>query len=118
MCCAAAVTLSMPDSHTCLQVYDGETYDARLEQPGWNAPGFTNATAWSTVVVTPGPGGIMFAPPMPPIAVTDEFKPVSLTALDAANVVVDFGRNFAGFCRIRVKGAAGTTVVLRYVPHA
>ena len=30
--CASPVTFS--------EIYDGERYDARLEQPGWNAPGF------------------------------------------------------------------------------
>ncbi len=31
--CASPVTFS--------EIYDGERYDARLEQPGWNAPGFS-----------------------------------------------------------------------------
>lgn len=31
--CSSPVTFS--------EIYDGERYDARLEQPGWNAPGFT-----------------------------------------------------------------------------
>jgi hypothetical protein len=26
-------------------VYDGETYDARLEQSGWDSPGFAEQTA-------------------------------------------------------------------------
>ncbi len=33
--CASPVTFS--------EIYDGERYDARLAQPGWNAPGFTPA---------------------------------------------------------------------------
>ena len=33
--CASPVTFS--------EIYDGERYDARLEQPGWNAPGFVPA---------------------------------------------------------------------------
>lgn len=58
---------------------------------------------------------MMFAPPMAPMTITDEIAPVGFHRLDSQTVVVDFGRNFAGFCRIRVKGAAGTTVVLRCV---
>ena len=33
--------------------YNGETYDARLETPGWNAPGFaTDTQQWLPVKVT------------------------------------------------------------------
>jgi alpha-L-rhamnosidase len=32
-------------------VYNGESYDAQLEQPGWAAPGFDPATPWSAVHV-------------------------------------------------------------------
>ena len=30
-------------------VYNGETYDARLEQDGWSTVGFGNASSWSAV---------------------------------------------------------------------
>ncbi len=38
-------------------IYLGETYDARLEQPGWSACGFANATGWAPVVPAPLPQG-------------------------------------------------------------
>jgi hypothetical protein len=31
---------------TSNDVYAGEAHDARLEQPGWDAPGFANASRW------------------------------------------------------------------------
>ena len=46
--CASPVTFS--------EIYDGERYDARLEQPGWNAPGFT-----------PQLGGNRSEQPVPPL---------------------------------------------------
>jgi alpha-L-rhamnosidase len=36
-------------------IYDGETYDARLEQDGWAVCGFANGSAWAPATVLPGP---------------------------------------------------------------
>lgn len=36
--------------------YEGETYDARCEQPGWDSPRFDDST-WSPVAITEPPGG-------------------------------------------------------------
>lgn len=45
---------------TFSHIYGGEDWDARLEQPGWDAPGFAakaDAPAWREVVVAPAPRG-------------------------------------------------------------
>lgn len=94
-------------------VYDGETYDARLEQAGWSTPSFTNASAWDVATVVKGPGGVMYAQATASIQVAVTLKPVGSQLLADGSTVVDFGQNFAGFCRITVTGAAGDTVTLR-----
>ena len=55
-------------------IYDGETYDARLEQSGWDRPGF-DASTWTPVVVTSGPGGVLSAEMIPPIRVVETRQP-------------------------------------------
>src|SRR5688500_13852695 len=51
----------------------GETYDARLEQPGWNRPGFEDA-GWRPARPVAGPEGRLRAQAFPPIKVTDNLR--------------------------------------------
>ncbi|KAI0007314.1 alpha-L-rhamnosidase N-terminal domain-containing protein [Xylariaceae sp. FL0662B] len=46
------------------ELYDGETYDSRLEQPGWAAAGFEalETTKWAGVKELNGPSGQLAAP--------------------------------------------------------
>lgn len=46
-------------------VYNGEIYDARLEQVGWNTAGFKGA--WPNATVVAGPAGQLSAQMIPPI---------------------------------------------------
>lgn len=51
---------------------------------------------------------------MPHIGVVEENAPVSVTPLADGSHVVDFGRNLAGWTRLRVTGPKGATVVLKH----
>ncbi|MER6205841.1 family 78 glycoside hydrolase catalytic domain [Streptomyces sp. NPDC001642] len=93
-------------------IYAGETYNAELEKPGWDTPGF-DATSWQPVRTVPAPTGALAAATAPPIRVTDTRAPVKLTQPKPGVYVYDFGQNIAGWERLRVKGAAGTTVRMR-----
>lgn len=96
-------------------VYLGETYDARLEQPGWNAPGFDDST-WQPVCVEPETWaeiGQLCAQPLPPIRITKRLNPVSWHEIEPGKWIVDLGQNFAGWVRLRVEGPRGSTVQLR-----
>ncbi len=59
-------------------VYLGEVYDARKEQPGWDKPGF-NDSNWQPAVLATEPLGPLQAQDAPPIRVTRVLKPVKLT---------------------------------------
>ncbi len=88
-------------------IYFGEEYDARLEQDGWDLPGFEDA-AWKPVVENPFyPLERMVGEQVAPIRVTEELRPVSITPSPGkpGAWIVDFGQNFAGRCRITVRGA-------------
>ncbi len=94
-------------------VYLGEVYDARREQPGWDRAGFDEAS-WKPAAVAGAPDlGPLRAQDAPPIRVTRTLAPVRLTEPKPGVYIFDFGQNFAGWCRLRVNGPAGTRVRLR-----
>ncbi len=50
----------------------------------------------------------------PPIRVTQELKPRKMTQPTPGTYIFDLGQNMVGVARLRVKGAAGTKVQLRF----
>lgn len=94
-------------------IYLGEVYDARREIPGWDSPGASEA-GWSPAVLCPGPSGSLRAQPQPPIRVTARFRPVRVGAPRPGVAIFDFGRNFAGWARLRLRAPAGTRVRIRF----
>ena len=92
---------------------DGEDYDARRESPGWDTPEFDDSV-WKPVDVFPVSAARLVAQPNEPIRVIQEVKPVALTEPRPGVYVFDLGQNFAGWCRIKLTGPAGTTVMLRH----
>jgi len=94
-------------------VYLGEVYDAREDQPGWDATGFDDS-AWDTAACFEVPAGKLEAQPLPPIRVTDTLKPVSVEEVSPGVYLFDAGENLAGRVRINVSGPAGTRIAIRY----
>src|SRR6266576_3508083 len=58
-------------------IYNGETYDARLEQPGWNEAGFDDKN-WKSVTVLPTPKAKLVAPAGPPVKAMEQITPVKV----------------------------------------
>jgi alpha-L-rhamnosidase len=94
-------------------VYLGEHYDARLEQPGWNTLK-TDPKVWRNAVAIDGPSGNLTAQMQPPIRMTKVVKAVSVKQFKPGIFIADMGQNFAGVARLNVKGPAGTKITLRY----
>ena len=94
-------------------IYGGETYDARLETPGWDLPGF-NASGWKPATLIDPPKGTLSSQMMPPIRVIDTIVPLKMTAPRPGMYVFDMGQNFSGWVQLRVKGPRGTAVKLRH----
>ncbi len=92
---------------------NGETYDARLERPGWDRPGFDDA-GWVGARITAGPGGILEEQTSPPCKVMETIAPVSVREIRPGVAVYDLGVNIAGWAQLRVEGEAGREIVLRY----
>lgn len=97
---------------TANDIYDGENYDARLSQPGWDTPGF-DASAWQPVTTVAAPGGTMRADDVPPVRVAQTLKPVAMTQPEPGRYIFDLGQDIAGWEQLHVTGPAGTTVQLR-----
>ncbi len=95
----------------------GESYDARREQPGWDAPDFdaenwarpqvqnSKQAAW-TALLQRYPGN-----PVRPYA---ELTPVGITEPRPGVYVFDLGQNFAGHVRLTVSGQTGDSIRLRH----
>ncbi len=94
-------------------IYNGEVYDARLETPGWDAPGFDDS-AWDAAQTVKAPGGALSAEMMPAIQVTAEMVPRAISSPQPGVYVYDFGQNFSGWAQLRVQGPRGTRVQLRF----
>ncbi len=94
-------------------VYLGEVYDARAEIPNWDKPGYDDKD-WGKAILATGIETNHLEPlATPPIRITKRLKPLHITQPKPGVYIVDFGQNFAGVTRMRVKGAAGTRVRLR-----
>jgi alpha-L-rhamnosidase len=88
-------------------IYGGETYDARLEVPGWDEPGF-NDSAWQPAQVVEAPQGRLAAQLAPPIKAFEVIKPVKMTEPKPGVFVFDLGQNFASGCTRLVRSTPVT----------
>jgi alpha-L-rhamnosidase len=97
-------------------IYNGETYDARLEWPGWDTPHPTGrpASPWGGAVVTDPPGGHLVSEMMEPIRVVETLQPRTMNEPRPGVYVYDLGQNIAGWARLRVQGEPGMTVTLKF----
>ncbi|GAA4006169.1 hypothetical protein GCM10022211_18390 [Sphingomonas humi] len=102
-----------PAAVTKSEIYDGESYDARLEQPGWDSPGF-DASNWSDAKVGAAPGACLVGQTSPALKRTATLRAIAITEPAPGAFVLDFGQNFSGWVRVRATGAAGTTIRLRF----
>jgi alpha-L-rhamnosidase len=94
-------------------LYDGETYDARLERSGWSSPGY-DGNGWDGVRQIDWDLATLIAPSGPPVRRTELVVPVSITTSPSGHTIVDFGQNLVGRLRLSVQGEAGQTVTLRH----
>lgn len=92
--------------------YGGEDYDAQLEMPGWDTPGFDDGN-WDAVQVVQGPGGVLRAQQAPPIKVMDTLKPVAIERIAPGCYEADMGLNLSARPVLTVKGKPGDSVTIR-----
>jgi alpha-L-rhamnosidase len=97
-------------------IYDGETYDARLEKEGWNSI-FRQAArgaGWRNANQLEGPGGELVSQQVEPIKVIQVIHPIKITNPGLGIYVLDLGQNISGWVRLTVHGEKGTEIVFKY----
>ena len=96
-------------------LYDGEHYDARMEQPGWSTPGFDD-TGWQYAGLRSSPKGKMKAHMSPTDKVMERLSPKKIEQLGPGHYRVDFGEEISGWLRLKnVTGEAGHTININYI---
>jgi alpha-L-rhamnosidase len=94
-------------------IYNGETYDARLEMPGWATSDF-NDSSWGTVAHLDHPKNILIAPQGVPVKAVEEISPIEIITTPKGETVFDMGQNMVGWVRLKVQGKRGDAVTLKF----
>lgn len=86
--------------------YDGETYDARIDPDTltYRPVAVTRPRGRPTIVAQVGPS----------VTAHEELRPVAHHRAPSGEMVFDFGQNFAGVVRARVRGRAGQQITFRH----
>ena len=94
-------------------IYTAEHYDARLEQPDWNTPGFDDKK-WKNASCTSAPSPLVVSQQMHPIRDVEMLRPAKMIKLSDSIYLFDLGRNIAGVSQLTIKGKPGTEVRLKH----
>jgi len=95
------------------EIYAGEAYDARLEQPGWEKPGFDDS-AWKPAVIADAPAIVVSSQITAPPRVILTLNPKTVTPSANSTYIFDMGQNMVGWAALKVKGTAGTKIQMRF----
>lgn len=114
----------------------GVFYDKRLEEQGWNKPGFCEDDSWHTPLSADTPRGKAKICDAEPIVVAKELAPVKIYRGELADYemasayepfkkpieepqdrcggwIYDFGENNAGIFRLKIKGTKGQRISIQ-----
>ena len=98
-------------THNCY--YDGERYDARLEQTGWKENGFDDSS-WQNAICIDSPTRRLEKNEYFHITKRAELDPVQVKKRVNGKTIHVFGENISGWVRIKVRGERGEVVRVRY----
>lgn len=110
--CADETFATHPSPITFDDLRMGCFYDAGLEIPGWNLPGFDDA-CWARAEKAQAPRGEAKLCDADPIAVSSEIKPVKIMKC-TGGYIYDFGVNTAGVCRLKINGKPGQKITMTH----
>ena len=94
-------------------IYAGEVYDARLEQAGWKNAGFDDSK-WKPAVVADAPAVAVSSQIAAPARIIATLDAKAVTPVAKGAYIFDMGQNMVGWVTLKVKGAPGTKVQLRF----
>ena len=102
-----------PSPITFSSIYGGEDYDARLEQDGWNKPGFADKS-WEKALLVKDPAGTLCPETDWPVKVSEIINYKKTSRYRDSIYVYDFGQNASGIIKIKVRGEKGQKI--RFTP--
>jgi alpha-L-rhamnosidase len=94
-------------------IYNGETYDATKLLRGWSEAAFYDAN-WLPVQIGNYTFDNILASVSAPVKRIQEIKPKKIFRTPKGTLVADFGQNMVGWARLQIRGAAGTTIVMKH----
>lgn len=94
-------------------LYMGESYDARLEQKGWEANSF-NDSKWFPVQVFNDISTIKDHLVTFPIRKIETIKPTGEPIKKGNSYIFDMGQNMVGWIRFKLQSKPGSTVIIRH----
>ena len=96
-------------------IYQGEHYDARLEQPGWDTAPFDDS-GWEQAVPRKAPHGRLVAQNGPSDRVMERLQPQKIEKLGEGHYQIDFGEEISGWLRLNnMEGPEGQRIDIRYI---
>ncbi|MBC6112375.1 family 78 glycoside hydrolase catalytic domain [Pedobacter fastidiosus] len=95
-------------------IYDGETYDARLEISGWDNIKFKETASWKPVRIVDSGTEKLVGMSGPSVSKHEEFKALKIIKTPAGETVIDFGQNLVGWVMLKAKGPSGTKITLSH----
>lgn len=94
--------------------FDGEYYDARLEMPGWDRPGYAYTQVWQHVDTLYDPKGHLQPMPMDDMSQQEEVKGKTVRQLADGSWLVDLEQNMVGLAQMTLSGLKDSTIIIRY----
>jgi alpha-L-rhamnosidase len=96
-------------------IYDGQTTDLRIANGAHGAHGATDPVEVDSVEEAPFDVALLEAPDGPPVRATEVLPAQRVWRSPSGQLLVDFGQNLVGWCRLKVRNLpAGHTVTLRH----
>jgi len=92
---------------TFSSIYGGENYDARLEQNGWDQPGFDDSS-WQCPLVVAGPE--LRSQTATPVKIMETIVPQRIFQSKKGQWVYDLGQNASGIISLSINASKGQTV--------
>ena len=96
-----------------VEIYHGETYDARDEKSGWSSAEYNDA-AWKGVTLPSYDFNNLVATENEPVTKHQTIKAIKVITTPEGDKVLDFGQNMVGWVVVKAKGNAGDKISIKH----
>ena len=94
-------------------VYAGESFDARMENPDWCKAGDVS-TGWLPVSSAKSFPAKLISQQCPPVKRVKELRVKHIHKIGRDTFIYDFGQNFAGWVRLNIRSDKGNEIKMRF----